>query len=82
MSRTGRKRTKQHFPEPEGFVYVVSLGCPKNLVDTEVMTGVLLSSGFCLSMDPAQADVYLINTCAFIPPARAETEAAVEEALA
>ncbi|MDD5596946.1 MAG: 30S ribosomal protein S12 methylthiotransferase RimO [Victivallaceae bacterium] len=80
MSRSGRKRTEQQLPEPEGVVYVVSLGCPKNLVDTEVMTGVLLSSGFCLSMDPAQADIYLINTCAFIPPARSETEAAIEDA--
>ena len=66
--------------KPEGIVYVVSLGCPKNLVDTEVMTGVLISSGFFLSMDPEQADIYLINTCAFIPSARSETAEAIEEA--
>jgi len=66
--------------KPEGIVYVVSLGCPKNLVDTEVMTGVLISSGFFLSMDAEQADIYLINTCAFIPSARSETAEAIEEA--
>ncbi len=65
---------------PEGIVYVVSLGCPKNLVDTEVMTGVLISNGFFLSMDPEQANIYLINTCAFIPSARSETVEAIEEA--
>ena len=67
---------------PEGIVYVVSLGCPKNLVDTEVMTGLLISKGFFLTMDPEQADIYLINTCAFIPSARSEATEAVEEAQA
>ena len=67
---------------PEGIVYVVSLGCPKNLVDTEVMTGILVSNGFFLTMDPDQADIYLINTCAFIPSARAEATEALEEAQA
>ena len=66
--------------KPEGIVYVVSLGCPKNLVDTEVMTGVLISNGFFLSMNPEQADIYLINTCAFIPSARSEAVEAIEEA--
>ena len=63
-----------------GIVYVVSLGCPKNLVDTEVMTGVLVTNGFFLTMDPEQADIYLINTCAFIPSARSEASEAVKEA--
>ncbi|MBU8902782.1 MAG: 30S ribosomal protein S12 methylthiotransferase RimO [Victivallales bacterium] len=65
---------------PQGIVYVVSLGCPKNLVDTEVMTGVLVTNGFFLTMDPEQADIYLINTCAFIPSARSEASEAVKEA--
>ncbi len=66
--------------KPEGIVYVVSLGCPKNLVDTEVMTGVLISNGFFLSMNSEQADIYLINTCAFIPSARSEAVETIEEA--
>lgn len=71
---------KSKTKEPNGIVYVVSLGCPKNLVDTEVMTGVLISNGFFLSMNPEQADIYLINTCAFIPSARSEATEAIEEA--
>ncbi len=63
-------------------VYIVSLGCPKNLVDTEVMTGALLTAGFSLTMNPEAADLYLINTCAFIAPARSEAEAAIDEAVA
>ena len=47
-------------------LFIVSLGCPKNLVDTEVMTGELLVKGFGITMDPEEADIYLINTCAFI----------------
>ncbi len=74
------KKLKSQSLNPEGIVYVVSLGCPKNLVDTEVMTGLLVSNGFFLTMDPEQADIYLINTCAFIPSARSESTAALEEA--
>jgi ribosomal protein S12 methylthiotransferase len=62
-------------------VYIVTLGCPKNLVDTEVMTGALLTAGFDLTMEPAEADLYLINTCAFILSAREEAEAAIEVAI-
>ena len=74
--------SKSQSINPEGIVYVVSLGCPKNLVDTEVMTGLLVSNGFFLSMDQDQADIYLINTCAFIPSARSESTEALEEAKA
>ena len=62
-------------------VYIVTLGCPKNLVDTEVMTGSLLTAGFDLTMNPEDADLYLINTCAFISPARKESEEAIEVAV-
>lgn len=55
-------------------VFVVSLGCPKNLVDTEVIVGGLLQSQFALVMEPDDADLYLLSTCAFIPSAREETE--------
>ncbi|MDD5729479.1 MAG: 30S ribosomal protein S12 methylthiotransferase RimO [Victivallales bacterium] len=61
-------------------VFIVSLGCPKNLVDTELMAGFLLTGGFLLTIDPGQADIYLINTCSFIPPARSEAENALLEA--
>jgi ribosomal protein S12 methylthiotransferase len=51
----------------------VSLGCPKNLVDSEVMMGQLVSRGHELTPDPAQADVLVVNTCSFIDPAKKES---------
>ncbi|HEV8700196.1 MAG TPA: 30S ribosomal protein S12 methylthiotransferase RimO [Candidatus Polarisedimenticolia bacterium] len=54
-------------------VGMVSLGCPKNLVDSEVMLGTLKQSGYELTPDPASADVIVVNTCTFIEPARRES---------
>src|SRR3974377_940934 len=51
----------------------VSLGCPKNLVDTEVMMGQLTSAGHELTPHPADADVLVVNTCSFIDPAKQES---------
>ena len=51
----------------------VSLGCPKNLVDTEVMMGQLVSQGHELTADPGGADVIVVNTCSFIDPAKQES---------
>jgi ribosomal protein S12 methylthiotransferase len=51
----------------------VSLGCPKNLVDTEVMMGQLAQRGHELTPDPADADVIVVNTCSFIDPAKQES---------
>ena len=53
----------------------ISLGCSKNLVDTEVIAGTLLTSGRTLAFEPDEADLYVINTCAFIPAARDEAVA-------
>ncbi len=55
--------------------HLVSLGCAKNLVDSEVMLGLLQEGGWELTDDPALASVLLINTCGFIQPA---VEEAVE----
>ena len=52
---------------------VISLGCPKNLVDTEVMLGHLDLEGWEFVSDPQEADVILINTCSFIASAREES---------
>ena len=62
-------------------LYVVSLGCPKNLVDTETMLGSLIPEGYRLEGDPARAEAILINTCSFIEPARQETLDTIEECL-
>lgn len=53
-------------------VGIVSLGCSKNLADSEVMAGLLLKAGHTLAPTPDRADVILVNTCAFIESARAE----------
>jgi len=55
----------------------VSLGCAKNLVDSQVMAGVLLSEQLTLATTPETADVILINTCAFIEEARGEAAEAI-----
>lgn len=53
-------------------VGLVSLGCPKNLVDSEVMLGLLEQAGCQITIDEAEADVLIINTCGFIKSAQQE----------
>src|SRR5262245_44036980 len=60
-------------------VHVVTLGCPKNQVDTEVMLGVLTRAGHEIVLDPDAADVLVVNTCAFIGPAKEESIDAILE---
>jgi ribosomal protein S12 methylthiotransferase len=52
---------------------MVSLGCPKNLVDSEVMMGLLAREGCELTNDPTAAEVLVVNTCGFIDSARQES---------
>ena len=54
-------------------ILFISLGCYKNLVDTEVMLGLLASRGYEMTDDEAQADVIVINTCCFIHDAKEES---------
>ena len=51
----------------------ISLGCPKNLVDSEVMMGLSQQGGHTLTPDPSDADVLVVNTCAFINSAKEES---------
>lgn len=60
---------------------LVSLGCAKNAADLEVMAGNLVKKGCVLSPDPDCADTVIVNTCAFIAPAREEAEAEIYRAL-
>lgn len=52
---------------------IVSLGCPKNRVDTEVMLGILGESGYEIVADPKDANIIVVNTCAFIDSAKEES---------
>ena len=47
----------------------ISLGCAKNLVDTEVMLGIMREHGIEITNEPAEADILIVNTCAFIQSA-------------
>ena len=69
MSNTDTART----------LHLVSLGCPKNRVDSEVMLGSLLGDGYRLVEDPARAEVIVINSCAFIGEAKQESIDAIFE---
>jgi ribosomal protein S12 methylthiotransferase len=53
-------------------VCLVSLGCPKNLVDSEVMLGLLSREGYSLTTDPSKAEILIVNTCSFIQDASQE----------
>ncbi|MFN7967554.1 MAG: 30S ribosomal protein S12 methylthiotransferase RimO [Acidobacteriota bacterium] len=61
-------------------VALVSLGCPKNQVDSELILGRLRADGYEVVNDPEQADTLVVNTCAFIDNARAESIEALIEA--
>lgn len=52
---------------------MVSLGCPKNLVDSEVMLGLIREKNFTVTNDPADAEIIIVNTCGFIESAKEES---------
>ncbi|HVV84268.1 MAG TPA: 30S ribosomal protein S12 methylthiotransferase RimO [Kofleriaceae bacterium] len=78
MARTTPDRARAADPADRGerggqAIYFVSLGCPKNRVDTEVMLGQVQAAGHRLVDAPEAADVLVVNTCAFIDTAKAES---------
>ncbi|MCU0871121.1 MAG: 30S ribosomal protein S12 methylthiotransferase RimO [Pirellulaceae bacterium] len=79
MSKLPEKSTTA--PHPKGTYAFVSLGCPKNLVDSERMLGLLQIDGYRLVPEPAGADFVVVNTCGFIERARDESFAAIDEML-
>lgn len=62
-------------------IHFISLGCPRNLVDSEVMLGILLKAGYEVAEDLRSADYIVINTCGFLEASRSESMQAVEESL-
>ena len=60
-------------------VYMHTLGCPKNRVDSEVMLGTLAQAGYRLVPEPDQAEVIVVNTCGFIESAKEESVEAIVE---
>jgi ribosomal protein S12 methylthiotransferase len=56
-----------------GSYWIETLGCPKNQVDSDKLAGSLVQDGYVAASGPESADVVVVNTCAFIEPARAES---------
>ena len=63
-------------------VAFVSLGCPKNLVDSERMLGLLAEDGLTLTPDPSTADAIVINTCGFLEASKTESMKEIRDAVA
>jgi len=64
----------ESFPDKlKNKAHIISLGCPKNLIDSEVMAAALVGRGFEIASLPEDADIIIINTCAFILPAKEES---------
>ncbi|MGA3065219.1 MAG: 30S ribosomal protein S12 methylthiotransferase RimO [Tepidisphaeraceae bacterium] len=62
-------------------VAFVSLGCPKNLVDSERMLGLLAADGLAVTSDPTQADAIVINTCGFLAASKEESMREIDQAI-
>jgi len=67
--------------DPAPLVGFISLGCPKNQVDCELMISRAADTGFQITTDIARAQALVVNTCAFIEPAQSEADEAIREAL-
>ncbi|MCE7908990.1 MAG: radical SAM protein [Candidatus Omnitrophica bacterium COP1] len=78
MKRTSPKESTHRSKAPRK-AHVISLGCPKNLVDTERFVAMLEEKGYQLTQSPEEAQVLLVNTCSFIDDAKRESIDAVLE---
>ena len=74
-----RHKVSPEAPAPANYVSVVTLGCPKNQLDTENLLGRLLGRDVVFCPDPADAAVIIVNTCGFIAPARDEGAQVIRE---
>src|SRR5438445_10668944 len=75
------KQTPNRAPGVKGTYAFVSLGCPKNTVDSERMLGKLAQDGYALSAEADGADVVIVNTCGVTEPARQESLGGIGEML-
>jgi ribosomal protein S12 methylthiotransferase len=77
---TRMPKTREEIASKGSYAFV-SLGCPKNLVDSEKMLGTLALDGYTLVGEPDGADFVIVNTCGFIESSRAESKAVIREML-
>ena len=64
---------KQETVNPNSKVHFISLGCPKNLVDSEIMAGTLMKDGYQVVGEAEEADTVIVNTCGFIEDSKKES---------
>ena len=76
------KPARKSAGRPKGTYALISLGCPKNLVDSERMAGLLRPNGYRMVPEPKGADFVVINTCAFLRQARDESLGVIREMVA
>lgn len=81
MSKLAPSEVANSAPRGVRTATIVSLGCPKNLVDSESMTGRLQSAGYALTTENEAVDLFLLNTCGFLRSARREAEDFIVQAL-
>jgi len=79
--KTKGKKRSSRFDMGGNKIYFISLGCPRNLVDTEVMLGILLKAGYEPTEELSQSDYIVINTCGFLQSSREESLDAIDDAL-
>src|SRR5215203_3546300 len=73
LATSNQLRRRRRVTSKQMKIGLVSLGCPKNLVDSEVMLGLAQQAGHELTREAADADVLVVNTCAFIDKAKQES---------
>ena len=76
------ERSKVSFDLKGNKINFISLGCPRNLVDTEVMLGILLKAGYEVAPKLEEADYIVINTCSFLEASRQESKETINETIA
>src|SRR5215212_955555 len=82
MAKAAKRSTPKKSDKPIRSVAFVSLGCPKNLVDSERMLGLLAQDGLAITADASQADAIVINTCGFLEASKTESMKEIRDAVA
>src|SRR5437016_14312243 len=81
MAKSAGKTGQSGQPKTIRSVAFVSLGCPKNLVDSERMLGLLAQDGLTITADASEADAVVINTCGFLEASKTESLGEVRRAV-
>ncbi len=82
VTEQGKNEDALNFRLDGNKINFISLGCPRNLVDSEVMLGILLQAGYEVAPYLEEADYIVINTCGFLEASRQESMDTVRETLA